>query len=74
MADLTRTQLTTAFELLRARIGMDRHAIVLYFSAGSDMRTFQYIATTERHETIQVLRDIADALEQRPPAPNVDLN
>lgn len=76
---LTATELSLAFQQLRERLGKDKHAFLVTFNGTGhngmgEKPVYQFISTLERTDAIRMLRDLANAMEERPPAPNLDLN
>ncbi len=76
---LSAEELTSALELVRLSVGRHRHVVMVTFdgqgyNGQGEKPVYQYIGTTQRADTIRVLRDLADALESRPAAPNISPN
>lgn len=76
---LTKNEMIDAMETVRACVGQDKHVLLVVFDGKGNVGTggklqYQYIATTQPQETPTVVKDLGEAMAQRPPAPNVDLN
>ena len=76
---LSRQEMMDTMDRLRDMVGKDKHVLLVVFDGAGNLGTgkklqYQYIATTRREDTPMVIADLAEAIAQRPPAPNVDLN
>lgn len=76
---LSRIEMVEAIDTVRKLVGKDRHVVLIVFDGAGNVGTgekmqYQYIATTKPEDTPKVIADLGEAMKQRPPAPNVDLN
>lgn len=74
MEDVSRDQLSSAFGALRAALSEDRTIVALLSRVDGDELSIQYATTLDLPPTIELLRDAADAIEDRPLSPLVELN